>query len=380
MPRQTLKKRADGRYTVKFQGKFFYGTTQAEALRKRDEYKQALKEGMQTTCPTVEKYASAWLPAHKKTVSQRTYNAYAGNLDVLMRAYGAQLLSQITPTMIKALYSDHYATYSNSAIKKAKSIYVALFDSAVADGYIRVNPARDKTARPHKGPEGSHRALTPEEDALILNVQHPFRPVVMLMRYAGLRRGEALALNISKHVDFDASTIHVTSAVSFQSNQPTVKSPKTEAGRRVIPMLQLLRQELQEIEGYVAKRQRGEGVMSESAFNSAWSSYVLAVECYINGYSQKRWYGKTAEDKAKLLAGEQLPPWKTFDVRPHDLRHSYCTMLRDCGVDMNIAIKWMGHEDEKMILEIYDHISEAREQKAASLVEQYVNGSHNGSQ
>ncbi len=38
MPRQKLTKRADGRYACKYDNRFFYGKTAAEALRKRDEY------------------------------------------------------------------------------------------------------------------------------------------------------------------------------------------------------------------------------------------------------------------------------------------------------------------------------------------------------
>ena len=48
-------------------------------------------------------------------------------------------------------------------------------------------------------------------------------------------------------------------------------------------------------------------------------------------------------------------------IRPHDLRVSYCTMLRDAGVDLKQAIIWMGHADEKMILRIYDQPGEERE-------------------
>ena len=52
--------------------------------------------------------------------------------------------------------------------------------------------------------------------------------------------------------------------------------------------------------------------------------------------------------------------WKQWTVRPHDLRRSFCVMLRDAGVDMKLAIRWMGHADEMMILRIYDHVSDLR--------------------
>ncbi len=380
MPRQSLKKRADGRYRVKYKDRYFYGTTQAEAIQKRDEYKHAEREGLRATCPTVSSYSIDWLPAHKKTVSVRTYNAYAGHLDTLNDMYGDYLLAQITPTMIKSVYSERYDGKSDSSIKKARTIFIAMFDSAVADGYIRTNPCRDKTARPHKGTEGSHRSLTPDEDALLLSVEHPLRPAVMLMRYAGLRRGEALAFDVTKDADFEKRTITVRQAVMYISNQPIIKRPKTAAGARTVPMFDVLAGELEGIDGYAAKRQRADGAMSESAFTAAWKSYILALECKLNGYTQKRWYGKTKEDKARLAAGKKLKPWKAVTIRPHDLRHSFCTMLRDAGVDMHIAVEWMGHEDEKMILKIYDHVSDKRRKQAIETVEKNMLGGQNGGQ
>lgn len=94
----------------------------------------------------------------------------------------------------------------------------------------------------------------------------------------------------------------------------------------------------------------------------------------LNGH-QKRWHHRMNGDRerfpelhdrmdALLAVGDEeqaealrLQDWQTFDIRPHDLRHSFCTMLRDNGVDIKLAMRWMGHADEKMILRIYDHIT-----------------------
>lgn len=100
--------------------------------------------------------------------------------------------------------------------------------------------------------------------------------------------------------------------------------------------------------------------MSGAAFSSAWNSYFRKIECRINGVKQKRWYNGDT-------------PWKTISVRPHDLRHSYCTMLRDAGVDLKLAMQWMGHADEKMILKVYDHVTSYRVSQAVANVEKLLN-------
>lgn len=396
MPRQTLKQRPDGRYVCKYKDRSFYGYTQSEALAAREQYKRMVDQGIRSNAmgETVSSYASRWLPVHKVGIRKGTYTAYAHYMDVLCSVAGDRLVRDITPTDIKAVYG-RYIGMSDSTIKKAASLYKALFDTAVADGLCRVNPCKSDRAKPHKGTKGTHRAITDEERQLIHQVKHSFRPAVMVMLYAGLRRGEVLAL---KTDDIQDGFICVSQAVSFISNQPIIDTPKTDAGIRRVPMFHRLEDELRGVSGLIAPAKLTGNVMSGTSFTRAWESYVLAVECQINGVKQKRWYGLTKEDqkrtpekyaaimRLKAQGKEEeadalrLSDWKRFTVRPHDLRHSFCTMLRDAGVDMKLAIRWMGHADEKMILKIYDHITPEREQKAILFVENELARGQNGGQ
>lgn len=83
----------------------------------------------------------------------------------------------------------------------------------------------------------------------------------------------------------------------------------------------------------------------------------------------------------KILAdGGELPPWITFDVVPYDLRHSFCVMCRDSGVEINTCRKWMGHSDVKMILKVYDSVSTNRSLEESKKVENRLNGGQNGGQ
>ena len=55
-------------------------------------------------------------------------------------------------------------------------------------------------------------------------------------------------------------------------------------------------------------------------------------------------------------------------------------MCRDAGVDIHVCMKWMGHSDEKMIMQIYDHVSDYREHLSAEMLKKIGFGSQNGSQ
>ena len=64
-----------------------------------------------------------------------------------------------------------------------------------------------------------------------------------------------------------------------------------------------------------------------------------------------------------------MPPWKEFDIVPYDLRHSFCVMCRDAGVEINTCRRWMGHADAKMILKVYDSVSEDRSEQERKKIE-----------
>lgn len=386
MPRpkkQHLKKRPDGRYTCRYKDQWFYGNTEDEALQAREDYKKAEEDGdVLKPSVTVASYASAWLPVARPAVSDGTYQALAIHLDHLIKHLGDLPMTEVRPLQIKEVFTADYLGLSQSYILGAKQLYTALFDSAVENGICRTNPVRSKDAQPHKGTVGGHRAITDQERWCIDHycTDHRAHAAVMAMLYAGLRPQEMKALNIDTAVDFAAGTITLTDFAHMDgSNHYEITGHgKTDKAARTIPLFTPLRRALQGKSGMLISSASGAPVTVQ-AWRSAWESYVFAMETAING-CEKRWYGKTKAHKSILASGGQLPPWKEFTVVPYDLRHSFCTMCRDHGVELNTCIRWMGHADSKMILKIYDEVSDSRSAREAEKLESVLFGSQNGSQ
>lgn len=386
MPRvkkQHLKRRPDGRYACRYKGEWFYGYTEDEALQARDDYKQAEREGnVLKPSVTVAAYAAAWLPVARPAVSDSTYHGLAIHLDHLIKHLGDIPMAEVLPLQIKEVYSSEYLGRSQSYIQGAKQIYTALFDSAVENKICRTNPVRFKDAQPHSGTVGGHRAITDQERWWITHycTDHRAHAAVMAMLYAGLRPQEMKALDIDTAVDFEAGTITLTDFAHMDgSNHYEINGQgKTDNAARTIPLFTPLRQALKGKSGLLITTVSGKQVTVQ-AWRSAWESYVFAMETAING-CEKRWYGRTKEHKAILDAGGKLPPWKDFTVVPYDLRHSFCTMCRDNGVELKTCVRWMGHADAKMVLKIYDEASDARSAREAAKLENRLFGSQNGSQ
>lgn len=374
MPRQkkpTLKKRKDGRYKCKYHDIQFYGSTPEEAFALRDEFIRQQKTGL--IRQTVSDYALPWLKRAYPAVSDSTYTGLAIHLQHLVDIIGNKRISEVLPSDIKRIYSDKYAGLSNSYIRSAKQLYCALFDAAQADGLISFNPARDKSAKPHKGNKPKERILSKQERTYIetLCTDHRTWPAVMCMLYAGLRPQEVKALDIDRDVDFehDIITVRQTAHVNGQKYAYTGEG-KTDWSNRQVPLFQPLKQALTGRHGRAITSAHGKPVTIQT-WKTAWSSYIFCMETAINGV-QKRWYGK------KKGTGEK--PWIDFDIVPYTLRHAFCAFCRDSGVELNTCRRWMGHADAKMILRVYDSVSDDRQEKEREKVENRLNRVQSGVQ
>lgn len=335
MPRAKLKQRTDGRFRCWYKGKQFYGQTMKQAYAKRDAYKRAVEGGQNPDRITVRAYIEYWFPLAKSHLSASSQYKAKRLLEILCEYIGELPVQSVKPSNIKQIYTKHFRDLSNDYIIHARAQYNELFDAIMADGFIQSNPSRQKSAAPHKGTEGSHRAITDEERRIIETCakDHRCHAVAMTMLYAGLRPAEAEALDM-KDVDFKKKVIHVCASYHMttgKNQRVRNNTMKTKTSERVVPLFSPLEACLKGRTGLLIEQKSGG--LSATAWVTAWDSYK------------------------KQLSKESNTD---FRVCPYDLRHTFCTWCRDNGVELNTCIKWMGHKDAKMILKIYDTVRQTR--------------------
>lgn len=336
--------------------KSFYGKSQAEANAKKKAFEQELAVGLKADDKTgFSAYADHWLKTYKSDLRPGTKATYEHDVKLMKEAFGEKKLKEISLSDVQAWLNTR-SGLSASAIKKSAMTARALFESARQDRLILFNPC-DQLSIP-KGPEGTHRALTDEERVFITThcQDHRFYYAAMIMLYAGLRRGEVMALRYDRDIDLDALEIHVRESahISEKGTDYFIDSPKSAASVRTVPILPPLDTILASApkEGLVLRSAAGKP-MTESAFSRCLESYQINLEQELNGTS-RRW-----------ATPEQLAAWRSFPIRCHDLRHTFCTMLYDSGeVDVKTAQLWMGHADVMVTMRIYTHLSQARQDKA----------------
>lgn len=192
---------------------------------------------------------------------------------------------------------------------------------------------------------GTHRALNLAEIALVTRCwgKHWMGFAALMMLYTGLRRGELLALRWD---DIDTA-IHVRRAAHFEGNKPVeMPTTKTMAGQRVIPILPQLAQALEKVPRGIGLvfRAAGGGSLTQSARRSGWAAYN------------------------NMLKREDAE----HEIRPHDLRHTYATMLYDAGIDVKSAQYFLGHADVSITMQIYTHLSNERKSKSVDALLAYA--------
>ena len=361
MPRQTLNVRSDGRYTCKFDGKFFYGKSPAEALKKRDDYVRESYAGYDADLSdtTFLEYAMTWLDAYRSDCNTRQKRQYENMIRYAALTLKKKHLRSITATDIKVLYNS-LKGYSESHIFKFRTTIRGIFSAAVADRIIVSNPA-DKV-RPPEGTSGSHRCLEQWEQKLIVDTyrEHSFGLCAMVMMFAGLRRGEVLCLDVDRDVDFEKKVIHVREAASYsEGNQAVISGGKTDNAQRTIPLNDCLAEALKGHHGLVCGKEDNT-VLSLTGFTRKYESYIGFLERKVNG-CYKRWYGKTKEHKQLLKEGKKLPPWREINIRSHDFRVTFCTMCYEADIPLKTLQSWMGHADATMIMKVYAKLTAEKE-------------------
>ena len=303
-----MKKRKDGRYmyaaTIDGKRRYFYGKTVKEAIDKAE--RAAKPKGK-----TFREAAEEWHERKEKQFAPNTWKCYKAPYDQAVEFFGDAQLNEITDEDVQE-FVEAYAKkgYSQRTVKAYNTVVSQITGK--------------KAILPRGLPKTARELPTDAEIELIRkSVDCTFGLFAYFILLTGCRRGEALGARME---DIKGGVLTVKRSVYYESNQAETKEPKTEAGKREIPLPAALKKYLPERKkGYIFGD--GEKPMSKQAFVRAWERYTKES-------------GVT--------------------VTPHQIRHAYATILYDNDVDLKSAQYLLGHSNVQMTLNIYTHLSQKR--------------------
>ncbi len=376
MPKKSNKKRSDGRIAVsvyigmidgKRKYKTVYGATQKEAEKKAGELRAKLGKGLALAvrADTLSSWGNFYLNAKSAEVGEAQLRLISRRLDYWIDALGNSNITAIRPVDIQPVLNRlaQYNPYTGKpTARRTLSYYVqclsAVFDYAIDNHLIDYNPAA-RVRIPQDSPTSYRRSLTPEERKRIIEFEHRGKPAMMLLMLSGLRRGEATAL-LWSDIDFENDTISVTKSYDFKAG--CLKPPKN-GKPRIVSVPKLLTSYLSGIERksvFVIISAHGE-MMTESAWKRLLDSYLCDLNLQYGTFvkSQK----KFAPEKAPM----SIEPF-TF----HCLRHTFCTIMYEAGIDVLVAQQQMGHSDPKTTLAIYTHLQQEHCRRDLKKLDDYL--------
>jgi integrase len=338
------------------EGKRLFKTfaTLAEAKAWRADAQVALRRGTMRagSTGTLRDAAEAWLEGVKSAaIRNRSGHAYKPSA---IRGYETALVARVLPELgglrlseIRRVDLQDFADrlcsdgLDPSTVRNTLMPLRAMFRRAVARGEVAVNPtsglelpamegARDRIASP--GEAAELLAALPERD----------RALWATAMYAGLRRGELLALGW-EDVDLAAGVIHVER--SWDVKEGAV-DPKSRAGRRTVPIPAVLRD-------YLVEHKLRSGRRVGLVFGTSYA------QPFTPSNVRKR------ANAAWLAAG--LAP-----IGLHECRHTFASLMIAAGVNAKALSAYMGHSSVTITLDRYGHLMPGNEREAAERLDAYL--------
>lgn len=321
-----ITQRSDGRFvstvTDPRTGKrvYIYGKTEREIKKKMLTYTQKATKGR-----TFKEVADEWWEMTEVSIAWNTRCGYKTAYERAVNHFGSEYINVITAPDINAYITRFAGKGANAKAKKTVTnqllIIRLIFKHAVSEGDITINPAMSVEVPNNLKSTKRKAASKEEEDIIKMTADVWLLPYFIL--YTGLRKGEALALT-GADIDLKNRIIKVTKSVYHRNNKAFVKMPKTEAGKRVVPILDpllpYLPTDLKNDEYLFCSARDPKKPMGNELYDSRIIAYHKAT-------------GTT--------------------VTAHQLRHSYATMLYECGIDAKTAQYLLGHANISTTLDIY---------------------------
>lgn len=378
MARGYIKSRAKGSHTIwvpmgkgpdgkrKRHTETFHGT-KAQAEARKAELIAQIAGGtfIEPSRMTTAEFFRLWLKKHAaRHCTTRTAERYAYVLEnVAAPVMGHIPLAKLQPLHIEG-FMEHLQTAPRRdgrpgpLAPRTLLHYHRIIDNALGRAVewklIPYNPAAG--VREPKVRKAKHRAATYEEIIRLLQEVDgtSLHLPVFLAVGTGMRRGEVCGLRwvdvrLWQENGIWKGCIRVEEAIEVSRKHGTrAKPPKTEESQRPIPLPEFVVAALIQAKGRQAAEQ------------------LLQGDKYQDSGRVCRWPDGTAMHPDRVTRGfiRLTARLGLTGLRYHDLRHTFASVLRKEGADLQTISELLGHKDQRTTQMIYSHLFEGEKESA----------------
>lgn len=383
-----VQRASDNRYMYTYtdplgRRKFIYANDLATL---REKEKQLMKDqldgldlyvaGKATINDTFDRYMST-----KYDLSETTRSNYLYVWDHFIRdTFGKKKIAETKYSDILQFYL-YLLNEADIALGTLDSIHCLLhptFQLAVRDEIIRKNPSdgviKEISKRAGKS-RGVRHALTIEQQRAFMDyiANHPvyyhWWPLFTVLLGTGCRIGEAIGLRWDD-LDFEKRTISINHSLVYypvgdsRTSVLRVSKPKTAAGIRTVPMLdivydafQMEREEQEETGANETEIDGMKGFVFVNRNGSAPNPQAInrTIKRIISSYN--------AEEIIKAKK-QRREPVILPDFSCHHLRHTFCTRLCENETNLKVIQSIMGHRNIETTMDIYAEATEQKKQES----------------
>lgn len=308
-----------------------------EAIKK-DLLMDNIVDTSQLTIPDLAKMVND----NRKSLNQKDTSAYNRTAysihNIEDSAIGQIPIQKVTDRQLSAYYSLLIDKYSDSSIKKIYTQINVAYKKAIKMNIVKANINEDIPRPKSKLKTRKVNALTIEQqkqvvDALITDNREPYKTMLLLSLFTGMRMGEVGALYLSD-IDFENATISIERTLTRGDNDKYIigENAKTEAGTRTIKVIPYVIDLLSDYVNNFYKKRKDKLIFTRND--------NLITVSQVNSYYKRLITRYKISDTAD-------------DFNQHQLRHTYATRSIESGMSAKVLQKKLGHTDIKVTMNTY---------------------------
>ena len=346
--------------------------TEADAEYELAKLKLELSRGTYSKKTTVafSEVFEEWKIGYQNTVRPITLDRTMQQFEkYVLPAFGAKPIDSISLRYCQQVVNDWSTHYTN--FKVLKSCVQRVLDHAVRLNYTSDNPMRyvqlprKTVSRAELLDEVAHNFYDTNElktffDTLTKNFGLKEVALFRVLAFAGLRKGEAIALNWSD-IDFEQKTLSVKRNMTYLNGKQELSEAKTKKSVRTLSLDDGTLSILKKWKNFQAQE------LLQLGINQSKSTQPVFNRFSKYGFNEPLYMKYPDTIVAKVL--NLNPQLKKISI--HGFRHTHASILIEGGANMKEVQERLGHSNIQTTMDIYGHMTQkARENTAEKFVKQ----------
>ena len=355
---------------------YVYAKTLEELREKEAQIENEKFQGIKAEARyvTINELFDLWCQI-KRGLKNNTFENYKYMYNTFARPnFGKSRISTLKKSDVKRFYNQlaDERGLQASTIDSVHTVLHQVLQMAVDDDYIRSNPSDGvlkELKQSHVFKTEKRRGLTKPEQELLLNylrnhdTYSHWYPIFAVLVGTGLRIGELAGLRWCD-IDLEKGIIDINHTLVYYDHRDSsgkqgcyfnVHSPKTESGKRQVPMLEFVK------EAFLLEReyQQSVGLVCNVVIDGYTDFIFLNREggTFHQGTMNKTIRRIIRDCNDEVLMKGEAEPVLLPHFSCHSLRHTFTTRMVEAGVNVKVMQDTLGHADISTTLNIYADVT-----------------------